>query len=300
LRLSGIFPHTAGVRQRRTARLAGIAAGAAVAVSCFLVITGCALGSSPVAGPPHRSAPAGAAHPARVTRALADRGGFAACEQRLENGPRSIPTVAIVGASYTAGVGPGNPALSWAAVLVRRLRWNAVIYGVSGVGYIRPGDDDLGPVRRLLADERLHGLAPSLVIVQAGHDDGGEPAGAEERQVRRTIELIRAQSPHARIALLTVFTGPGHPVSASLVRIDKAIVSAARAADPKVIIMDPLTGHWKYAREHGGLHPTAAGDAWIAGKVASILRAHGIDSRPRTAVAPVVCDRSIRSATASA
>jgi lysophospholipase L1-like esterase len=288
------------VRKRRTARLAGIAAGAAVAVGCFLVLTGCSAGSAPVAAPVNRSAPAGAAHPARVTRALADRGGFAACEQRLESGPRSIPTVAIVGASYTAGAGPDNPALSWAAVLARRLRWNAVIYGVSGAGYIRPGADDLGPVRRLLADERLHGLAPSLVIIQAGHDDSGVPANAEEHQVRRAIELIRAQSPHARIALLTVFTRPGHPVPASLVRIDKAIVSAGRAADPKVIIMDPLTGHWKYAREHGGLHPTAAGDAWIAGKVASILRAHGIDPRPRTAVTPVVCDRAVPAAMARA
>ena len=55
------------------------------------------------------------------------------------------------------------------------------------------------------------------------------------------------------------------------------IVTAGKTADRRVIIMDPLTGRWKFPREHpGGLHPSAAGDAWIAHKVADILFAHGV------------------------
>lgn len=208
--------------------------------------------------------------------------------------------MAIVGASYTAGVGPDNPELSWAAVLARKLRWSAVIYGVSGAGYVRPGKGDLGPVRRLLKAEGLHRLAPALVIIQAGHDDGSVAGNIERQQVERTVALIRAQSPHARIALLTVFTGPARPVSAKLVRIDKVIVRAARAVDPNVIIMDPLAGDWKYARAHHGLHPTAAGDAWIGRKVATILRAHGIDPQPPAGSTPLVCIRAVGDGTASA
>jgi lysophospholipase L1-like esterase len=267
-----------------------MAAGAAVAIGCCLGLSGCSAGSSPVAvtAPPAR----GSTAPAHVTRTV--RGvSFAACEQRLERTARSIPTVAIVGASYTVGVGPGKPSLSYAAVLARKLNWNAVIYGVSGVGYTEPGAHDLGPVRHLLAAERLHRLAPALVIIQAGHDDGRVAISLEEAQVRRTLAFIRAQAPHARIALITVFTVPGRPASPILARLDRAIVRAARAADPRVIIMDPLTGHWKYAREHDGLHPSAAGDRWIARKVASILRDHDIDPRPRTAVTPVICDRVV-------
>ena len=187
--------------------------------------------------------------------------------------------MAIVGASYTAGVGPDNPALSWAADLARKLRWDAVIYGVSGAGYVRTGTDGLGPMTRLLSAEQLPGLSPSLVIVQAGYDDG-VPADLERQQVLRTIELIRAEAPHAGIGLVTVFTSPARPIPARFYRTDAAIVAAARAADPNAIIMDPLTGQWKYQHADGRLHPTAAGDAWIARKVGAILHAHGIAGRP--------------------
>ena len=223
---------------------------------------------------------------------VAVRDQFTACEQRIEHASARVPAMAIVGASYTAGVGPDNPALSWAADLARNLRWDAVIDGVPGAGYVRTGTDGLGPMTRLLSAEQLPGLSPALVIVQAGYDDGLVPAGLERQQVLRTIELIRAEAPHARIGLVTVFTSPARPIPARFYRTDAAIVAAARAADPNAIIMDPLTGQWKYQHADGRLHPTAAGDAWIAGKVGAILHAHGIASGPATAAAdaPITCD----------
>ena len=226
---------------------------------------------------------------------LAVRDQFTACERRIERGPGRVPTMAIAGASYTAGVGPSNPALSWAADLARTLHWDAVIDGVSGAGYTRTGTDGLGPMTRMLADEGLPGLSPSLVIVQAGYDDGKVPPGIEREQVLRTIELIRAEAPHARIGLVTVFTSPSRPIPARFYRIDATIVAAARAADPNAIIMDPLTGQWAYQHVDNGLHPTAAGDAWIAGKVAAILGAHGIHRDPAgtAAAAPVVCNAGV-------
>ena len=45
-----------------------------------------------------------------------------------------MPVVAIVGASFTAGVGAEDPAGSWAVLLARQLRWNAFVYGVPGAG----------------------------------------------------------------------------------------------------------------------------------------------------------------------
>ena len=92
-----------------------------------------------------------------------------------------------------------------------------------------------------------------------------------------------------------MFTGPGRSIPGRFYRTDRAIVAAARAADPNAIIMDPLTGKWNYQHADGRLHPTAAGDAWIAGKVGAILRAHGIVSHPQTSApaAPIVCDVGI-------
>jgi hypothetical protein len=227
-------------------------------------------------------------------RMLAVRDGLGACEQRLERAPRTGPRLAIAGASYTAGVGPGVASSSWAAVLARSLRWDSVIYGVPGAGYVAVGPSGLGPVGRMLDAEGLRALDPSLVIVQAGHDDDGVPPLLEARQVTRTVDEIQAQAPQAQIALLTTFTRPLTGQWRLYDRTDDAIVTAARAADPDAIIMDPLTGRWKFAHFDGsGLHPTAAGDAEIAQKVGAILQAHGITADSSATAVPLICQVSI-------
>jgi lysophospholipase L1-like esterase len=215
-----------------------------------------------------------------------------ACAERIKREPRRLPTVAIVGASYTAGTGPGNPEQSWAVGLARLLRWNAVIYGVPGAGYARSSSSGRGPMARMLGQEDLHGLGPALVIVQAGHDDVGVPPGLERQRVGAAVELIRAAAPAARIALLTTFAAalPGSP---ALRRTDAAIISAASAADPGAIVMDPLAGRWSFPRAADGLHPTAAGDAWIARTALAVLLTRGVRPAPVTATAPVICDVSV-------
>ena len=215
-----------------------------------------------------------------------------ACEARIEAQPGRLPTLAIVGASYTAGVGPGNPEQSWAVLLARQLRWNAVIYGVSGAGYARASASGRGPMARMLGQERLRALGPALVIVQAGHDDVGLPPGLEGRRVGAAVNLIRAAAPSARVALVTTFASSpdGSP---ALQGIDQAIVTAGTAADPGVIVMDPLAERWTFPRAADGLHPTAAGDAWIARTVAAGLLASGVRPAPLTSAAPVICDVSV-------
>ena len=217
---------------------------------------------------------------------------LAACESRVMRGPRRLPTVVIVGASITAGTGPGNPELSWAVELARQLRWNAVVYGVPGTGYLRVSASGRGPMARMLRTLALHALDPALVLIQAGHDDLGASAAQEERGVRATVDMIRAAAPGARIGLLTTFAVvPGG--SPALREIDRAIITAGTAADRGVVIMDPLAAPWSFPRAADGLHPTAAGDAWIARTVAAVLRAHGVRPATVTAGTPVICDVSV-------
>lgn len=224
---------------------------------------------------------------------------LAICEHRLERAAgRAARILAVVGASFTAGVGPGAATRSWAFRLARLLRWSAVVDGVPGAGYVRAGVRGQGPVAAELTRIGLRALAPSLVIIQAGHDDIGEPARTEEQRVRQAIALIRAQAPHARIALITVFTTrtgrfarPYAPAVAY--RTDRAIASAAAAADHSVIIIDPLAARWAFGRSRDGLHPSAAGEEWIANQVAGILRADGVAAASRTGGMPLVCDSGI-------
>lgn len=254
--------------------IAGVAA-AGLAVSCVLLAR--SAGKSP-------HAPS-AAVPLAARRQRPVSGAFAACEQRLEH-RRGGLRVVIVGASITAGVGAGSPDKSWAVLLARMLHADAVVYGVSGAGYIRPGAGRLGPMSAEIARLDLRDVRPGLVVVQAGHDDIGEPPGLERRDVSRTIALIHSLAPRALIGVVTVF--PGRSPRLAAARTDFAIVSAARAADHHVIVMDPLTGGWRYARAADGLHPTAAGDAQIARDVRDSLAAHGVTT-PSGQRSPIVC-----------
>ena len=196
---------------------------------------------------------------------------------------RGAPSLVVVGASFTAGVGSGDPDRSWAVALANTLHWNAVVYGVAGAGYVRSGAGRQGPVAAEIGRVRLPSLQPALVIVQAGHDDIGIPVRLETQRVEQAVRLIHAEVPRARIALLTVF--PGRSPRSAAYRTDHAIVTAGIAADRGVIVIDPLVSGWKYPRSRDGLHPTAAGSTWLAGKVAGILRAHGIPGPPAKAKA---------------
>ncbi len=212
--------------------------------------------------------------------------GLPACEQRLESSQaHGVPRMAVVGASFTAGVG-SSPAHSWAAQLARQLHWNAVIYGVPGAGYVRPGAGHGGPMINEAARVGLSKLSPSLIIVQAGHDDIGVPAPVEQQQVTRTLDAIRAQAPSARIVLLTVFGGKAPPPAAY--RTDQAIIAAAKSADRAAIIIDPLTGKWTFPHISDGLHPSPARASWIAHQVATTLLAHGVPSGP-VRHDPIIC-----------
>lgn len=226
---------------------------------------------------------------------------LAACERHLRrtrsgSWPR-VPTVVVVGASFTAGVGPGQLDGSWATLLARRLGWDAVVYGDPGAGYVRPGIHRRGPIAREISEVGLRNLDPALVIVQAGHNDMGVPPALEQQRVRQVIAQIRSAVPEAGIALITVFVGRLHRPAAY--QTDRTIVAAAKAADPSVIIMDPLAGKWKYARVRDGLHPTAAGSQWIAGEVGQILEGRGVHpmlaprgagAAPGRRAANVICD----------
>lgn len=263
---------------------------AAAAVGCliFLLVTSAEATTGPSAG-----TSAIGPSPAGNERQAASLTG---CERRLQPARRpGVPVVAIVGASITAGVGAEDPAGSWAVLLARQLRWNAFVYGVPGAGYVHPGLGQKGPVAAEIARIHLPALRPALIIVQAGHDDMSVPPGLERQRVEQTVATIKAEAPQARLALITVFAGRSRPPA--IYRTDQAIVAGAMAADPQAIIMDPLASGWRFPHAADGLHPSRAGDAWIAAKVAEVLRQYGVRPAPAGHDA-ALCAIAIRAAAA--
>lgn len=216
-------------------------------------------------------------------RAAVSSGGAVRC-QVSPAGPAHRPALLVLGASFTAGVGAPEPTGSWAVRLAALLGWRAVTVGVPGAGYTSAGLGHLGPLGHELRRVNLAALRPALVIVQAGHDDSQTPAATETRHVEAFVHHLAARVPHARLAFLTVFARPG--ASPAMLRrdqaIDAAIVTGARRADPRAVIIDPLREHWRFPHADGGrgLHPTAQGHLLIAERVARDLARAGLVRHP--------------------
>lgn len=114
-----------------------LAAAAAVGFLVLLAVTSAeATVGVPLPGslPPHAAGAQGPGQEKGRETSL-----LTGCEQQLQPSRRpGVPTVAIVGASFTAGVGAEDPAGSWAVLLARQLHWNAFVYGVPGPATYTP------------------------------------------------------------------------------------------------------------------------------------------------------------------
>jgi lysophospholipase L1-like esterase len=263
----------------------------AVAVAALSAAVG--IGSMLAAGPGGAGAAPGQV-PGRVADAVS-RGGAVRCRV---TGDSAAPAPArhrlvVLGASFTAGVAAPVPSDSWAVRLAELIRWPAVTVGVPGAGYTRPGLDHLGPLSRELSRVDLAVVHPSVIVIQAGHDDWRVPGAVEADRVAALVRRLRAEAPAARLAVLTVFSGAGasSAVARSELRTDSVIVSAAREADPRVVVIDPLRGHWRFPRARDGLHPTTQGQLLIARRVArALVRAGAVaTAAARPARADVTC-----------
>jgi acyl-CoA thioesterase I len=211
---------------------------------------------------------------------------------RTPSSSRPRPLLIALGASFTAGVGADGPAQSWAVRLAELIRWRALTIGVPGAGYAASGLDHLGPLSEEAVRAHLAALQPSLIIIQAGHDDVGIPRAAEAAHVARLVGRLRAAAPGARLAFLTVFSrpDPGGPVLDQELSTDSTIVAAIRKADARAFVIDPLRAHWRFPRDDGGmgLHPSSRGHLVIAELVARALARAGVvagaASRPQPAM----------------
>jgi lysophospholipase L1-like esterase len=185
------------------------------------------------------------------------------------------PVLAVVGASFSAGVGAGRPDRAWPADLGRLLHLRVAVSADPGAGYLSPGAGHRGPFKALTGELNLAELRPRLVLVQGGHNDIGRPVAVLRRSVHALITQIHCATPNTRIAIVSVF--PTGTVASPAARgTDRVIVTAARAADPWVLIFDPIAQRWRFPRIGDQLHPSPAGHRWIAQRIAAGLPAGGL------------------------
>jgi lysophospholipase L1-like esterase len=180
------------------------------------------------------------------------------------------PLLAVIGASFAAGIGAGSRQDSWAYRLARQQGWRIVVSADPGSGFVNTGSHHLGPLSRLAGRLDLARLAPAVVIVQGGHNDVGRSEALVADRVRELMAGLRHAAPRARLAIISVFSGRRGPSRAARA-LDRVIVQAARTEDPSVLVIDPHTERWAFPRLADGLHPSAAGHSWIAARLAQEL-----------------------------
>lgn len=225
-----------------------VGVGAAVVTALVLFVVGIATARPAVPAPPAVAAPVG-------------------------NGPADHPIV-VLGASISAGTG-SSPEEAWPTLVGRCLGHRVVVGAVPGAGFVASGRGDRGPVVRLLREADLVRLDPAFVVLQAGHNDIGTPARTLAPAVTTAVDTVRARAPRAPLVLITVFAHAGVP-TAEARSTDATIIAAARRADPRVVVLDPLAEGWSFPRVADGLHPTAVGQRVLAGHVLTDLARAGV------------------------
>jgi acyl-CoA thioesterase I len=217
----------------------------------------------------------GGAAGAAVTLTAPATGGRPLTTSGAAGAPAQRPLLAVVGASFSAGVGAGHPDRAWPEDLARIMHWRLALSADPGAGYVNPGAGHRGPFARLAGPLHLARTDPAAIIIQGGHDDIGRPLPLIRARVESLIARVHRECPRSRLAVLTVFPR-GVPTPATRAT-DQAIVAAARHADPAIIVFDPITSRWQFPRIGDHLHPTPAGHEWIANQLAGGLRADGVN-----------------------
>ncbi|MCR2826048.1 SGNH/GDSL hydrolase family protein [Microbacterium sp. zg.Y909] len=185
------------------------------------------------------------------------------------------PRVLVFGDSWTYGSAASDPMRGYAYVAAETLGWDAVIDGVRGSGYLKPGIDG-GPYgERIAALDPA--LEPDLVILQGSINDRSLGAEGYREAVDAAWDDVRSTYPEAQIVVL----GPAPqvlPVERATARIDADLQDLAAARGWWYI--SPLTEDWitpsRYSdvidtSDVGRDHPSTAGHAYLASRLVEAL-----------------------------
>jgi lysophospholipase L1-like esterase len=188
------------------------------------------------------------------------------------------PTMAVVGASYSAALGASSPSRGYAPVAAAQLGWRVQVSAVAGTGYLNPGPHHQGTFLHRL--RRLRGAhRAGVVLIQGGRNDAHFRPRLLRSAVCATVAGARARFAGAHVVLLGDV--PFHvPVPAAQRRVARTLWHAATQC--RAAFVNPIAQRWitrsNEARLLGPVpgHPNDAGYAYIAHKLVTNLRRLGI------------------------
>jgi lysophospholipase L1-like esterase len=188
-----------------------------------------------------------------------------------------LNNIAVIGDSYTTGTDEGGQGpRAWTACAWRTLAHDGVevtpdVASEGRAGYVVHGDhgsvfEDL-TARAVRSDDAL------VVFFGSRNDQEADPSLLAD-MAHATFELAHRTAPSARLLVI----GPPWPtadVPSSVRHIRDILDAEARAVG--AVFVDPLANRWFVGRPDligaDGVHPTDAGHAYLATKIAPLIRA---------------------------
>lgn len=181
------------------------------------------------------------------------------------------PVLMVVGDSFTVGSGPVPTWQSYAAEAARQLRWQPVIAGAGGTGFVNPGRVGRN-FQQSFEDELAWRPAPDVLIISGGHNDRRWSSLRVRQAAARLVWTARGYWPHTRIILI----GPiwlGSPPSRAYSVRDALFEVAQRE---QVAFLDPMKQRWGNVMLPDGVHPTRNGHLRIARWLVTALRSYAV------------------------
>lgn len=197
------------------------------------------------------------------------------------------PVVMILGDSYTAGLPDVAPEQTFAADAARRLKWQLIIAGHYGSGFVSPGRSHQ-TFATLFNEQLAWRPAPDMIVVSGGHNDWPHSYDQVTTAARQLLTAIQHRWPSSRLVVMGPLWGSDPPPKGLQVR-DAVQDVAGRLRLP---FIDPLAEQWITGDIHSGIgnapvyirrdgtHPTPAGNRYFADRFVTDLRKLGL-TRPR-------------------
>jgi lysophospholipase L1-like esterase len=185
--------------------------------------------------------------------------------------------IAVIGDSYTTGTDEGGLGpKAWTARAWRTLAHQGVQVAADVASEGRAGYGVRGSRGSLFGDLTARAVKPDdvLVVFFGSRNDQGVDPGLLAEMVHDSFDLARRTAPSARLLVI----GPPWPtadVPGAVLLIRDVLNAAARASGATFV--DPLADRWFVGRPDliggDGVHPTDAGHAYMADKIAPLIRA---------------------------
>lgn len=168
----------------------------------------------------------------------------------------SIPRLAVIGESYTAG---SNNGVTWPEVLAQKRGWSVHNAAIGGSGYVAGGDKAFPYRAGYVAETTM----PDLILVVGSRNDKSEPEKIRSAATAMFADL-KQKAPQAQVLIIGPIWDNTTP-PAGVLRANAETRAAAEAVG--LPFVDALSLNWLSDPgliQADGVHPTDAGQRVLA------------------------------------